>query len=48
MDDINSLAQSKYRCIGGYRFEVAHGSADDLLNKGLKDLTAHKIVSSAI
>ena len=42
------LCQNKYRCIGGHRFGVAHGSADDLPNRDLKDSEEHKIVSLAI
>ena len=42
------LCQSKYRCIGGHRFEVAYGSADDLPNRDLKGSEEHKTVSLVI
>ena len=35
-------SQSKYRCTDGHRFEAAHGSADDLPNRDLTNLTANK------
>ena len=42
------LCQSKYRCIGGHRSEVAYGSADDLPNRDLKGSEEHKTVSLVI